>query len=326
MAVSSRFRAEVASAAHSEPGSELARRGISRGALAGTKWQRTSRGFYRPVLSGSVSTTQRILDALPLLGASATLGGWAAAYVHGAGWLDGIDPVTGQALAIDILSPSLKRRSTSRVCYRKAILDPSDMATVHCISATSPMRTAFDGARWAENVEEAVVFLDAMIMQAGLVCSELAAYAREHHQLHGGAQVSAAVEFAAEHVASPWETRLRMCYRDEADLPAPLVNQPLFGLGGGFLGISDLFDPEAGLVVEYDGKHHRDRRQHHDDNLREELLESANLIVLRVDALDLRLDRRPLVRRLCQAYYRGIRRARAFDHWTLTKPGWWGRQ
>lgn len=237
-----------------------------------------------------------------------------------------MDPFTGRVLPIDIVSGSLKRRSTGWVHYHKAVLARSDLSAVDHIPVTSRVRTVFDGARWAENVEEAVVCLDAMTMQAGLDLTELVAYAREHHQLHGGAQVLAALEFAAEHVASPWETRLRMCYRAQAELPAPLVNQPLFSLNGGFLGIPDLFDPEAGLIVEYDGKYHRDRRQHHDDNLREELLESANLIVLRVDALDLRSDRRPLVRRLRQAYHRGLRRARTFDHWTQTEPAWWGNR
>ena len=41
-----------------------------------------------------------------------------------------------------------------------------------------------------------------------------------------------------------------------AELCPPLCNAPLFDLGGQLLGIPDLFDPEAGLVGEYDGAHH----------------------------------------------------------------------
>ena len=79
-----------------------------------------------------------------------------------------------------------------------------------------------------------------------------------------------------------------MFYQLQAGLPRPLVNRPVFDLDGRFLGIPDLLDPEAGLVTEFDGRLHRERRQHQTDNIREEKLEGSNLTVCRVDSLDLR--------------------------------------
>ncbi len=67
-----------------------------------------------------------------------------------------------------------------------------------------------------------------------------------------------------------------------------MVNTPIFDLDEQLLGIADLFDPETGLVAEFDGQEHRLRRRHRADNLREEKLEAANLVVCRVDSLDLR--------------------------------------
>ena len=62
----------------------------------------------------------------------------------------------------------------------------------------------------------------------------------------------------------------------------------IFAPDGRLLGVADLFDPEAGLVTEFDGQDHRRRRQHRADNPREEELEAANLVVCRVDSIDLR--------------------------------------
>ncbi len=323
MLTSSWFNADFSQAMKPRSVTALCRSGVGRGTVARPKWQRTSRGFYRPKLDRPASTTQRILDTLPLVAQAAVLGGWAAGYVHGASWLDGINASTGQLVPVDILSRDLKRRSTSSVRYRKAVLEPADVNVVDGIAATSLLRTAFDGARWAANLEEAVVHLDAMIAQTGLVVSGLAEYAQTHQQLRGGAWTLAVAQFTEPNVASPWESRLRMCYRRQAGLSAPLVNRPVFDLDGTFLGMPDLFDPNAGLVTEYDGQQHRERRQHRDDNLREERLESANLVVLRVDRMDLGSDRRRLVRRLQDGYRRSSQRVRARDRWTLSQPSWW---
>ena len=114
-------------------------------------------------------------------------------------------------------------------------------------------------------------------------------------------------------------------YRRQARLPRPLVNQPIFDREERFLGTPDLFDPEAALATEFDGMDHRERRQHRTDNLREEALEAANLVVCRVDSLDLRSPL-PLAERLQRRYQQGLRRDRRQDAWTLNQPAWWKRR
>ena len=116
-----------------------------------------------------------------------------------------------------------------------------------------------------------------------------------------------------------------MFYRREAGLPQPEVNVPVFTTDGRFLGIPDLLDEEAGLALEFDGKDHRKREQHRHDNLREEGLEEVNLVVCRIDSLDLR-HRRPLRERLRSAYARGQARDRRRDRFTTEEPEWWRRR
>ncbi|QDP96933.1 hypothetical protein FOE78_14305 [Microlunatus elymi] len=192
---------------------------------------------------------------------------------------------------------------------------------------TGAVRTAIDGARWADSLEEAVVFLDAMAAAKLITIDDLRAGLTEHRCRTGVGQAAEAVDHAEYGVRSPWETRLRACYRLEAGLPGPWINVPIFSTTQDFLGIADLFDPYAGLVSEFDGDGHRDRRQHHVDNVREERFESVNLTVVRTDSLDLNIitnpDRRPLVRRLRDGYRRGCARDPNRDEWTVVVPDWW---
>jgi hypothetical protein len=143
--------------------------------------------------------------------------------------------------------------------------------------------------------------------------------------VRGVALVREALPGSDPNSAGPWESRLRMFYRQVACLPKRLVNQPVFDVTGAFLGIPDLFDPYAGLVTEFDGQDHRERRQHREDNLREERLEEANLVVCRVDSLDLRRPEAP-AERLAAQHQQGLARDRRRGKWTLQQPDWWSRR
>ncbi|MEJ7744251.1 MAG: hypothetical protein WKF73_17965 [Nocardioidaceae bacterium] len=91
----------------------------------------------------------------------------------------------------------------------------------------------------------------------------------------------------------------------EVGLPRPLVNCPVFNFDGELMGIPDLLDGKAGYVVEFDGEHHRSRRQHRSDNVREERFEAAaGPPVTRVDSLDLGSHRSELRGRLIAGYAR----------------------
>jgi hypothetical protein len=223
------------------------------------------------------------------------------------------------------LGRDLGRADTQGVHYVRERLPVGDRQLRHDLWVTTPERTAFDGARWASDLVEAVVFLDQVCHALPVSPADLAGRYLPGGRWPGLEQFRKALALAEPDSASPWETRLRMFYRLRARLPRPLVNRPVFDLDGNFLGIPDLFDPEAGLVTEFDGQDHRRRRQHQADNLREERLESANLVVCRVDSLDLRQPV-PLIERLTARHAQARSRDRRRDRWTIEQPLWWRRR
>ena len=319
-----RFAREIRTAQWPRSAVELAARGVSRSMTRGAGWRRTSRGFFVPAAGGEPrSVTQRILDAAPLIPTDGALAGWAAAYVHGVDFCDGIDPETGRRERITInLGGDLGRRDTGEVHYVRERLQEGDREIRHGLRVTTPQRTAFDGARWAVDPVAAVVFLDQVGHALRVDFAELTSRCAAPARWAGVSQARAALRHADAASASPWESRLRMFYVGPAGLPRPLVNRAIFDRRGRLLGVADLFDPDAGLVTEFDGQDHRARRRHRADNLREEDLEAANLVVCRVDSLDLRSPV-PLAERLRMRHDQGRRRNRAHDRWTVDEPAWW---
>lgn len=269
----SRFQRELAAAYWPLSCAQLAALGVTRGRYRGRRFRQVQYGYYAPAVEDVTKLTaaQRILDATPLLVPGAAFGGWAAAYVLGVDWIDG-RTVRQLDIPIDVISHRLRRRSTHAMRYRQAPLSGADIINISGLPITVPLRTAYDGARWSPGVEEAVAFLDAMLAFNHVDLEALESYVANRAG-RGINQARQAVSLCRPGVASPWESRLRYCYRIQAGLPEPLINVPVFDDKGSFLGIPDLFDPESALAVEFDGEQHREREQHRKDNLREEGLE-----------------------------------------------------
>ena len=181
-------------------------------------------------------------------------------------------------------------------------LGADEVVHVGGIPVTSPASTASDLARWAPDLEEAVVDVDALL-EAGVVQeSELPLLAEglrcTPRHPPGAVGVSPSPGCGAR---SPGETRLRLTYVLGLGAPTPLLNPRVHDRLGRFLGIPDLLDPEAGLVLEYDGESwqdagrpdgHLDPEQHREDNEREEWFERNGLLVLRATRSDLARHRR----------------------------------
>jgi hypothetical protein len=181
----------------------------------------------------------------------------------------------------------------------------------------------FDGVRLAPDLSAAVAFLDMAANADWAALSAFEAYTSTRCGARRVRFVRQALELADSAARSPWESRLRVFYITVARLPRPLVNVPIFNREGQLLGIADLFDEEAAQVTEFDGRAHRQRRQHRADNDREEWFEDAGLVVVRADSLDLTRYATRLVERLHSARRRGLSRDRSKDKWTLDEPPSW---
>jgi hypothetical protein len=197
-------------------------------------------------------------------------------------------------------------------------LDAADVCEASELRLTRPARACVDAMRLAGTVDDAVVIGDA-VLHAGLTSRrQLENWIEAHPGMRGIKRARLATMLVDPAARSPFESRLRVFWVRDLGLPPPTVNARIFdGRTGELVAIVDLLDEEAGTATEFDGQHHRERRQHRADNIREERLESLNLIVVRVDSLDLLPRGRPqLSWRLQAARRRGLARDRDRDLWT----------
>ncbi len=236
--------------------------GITRAELEGWMWRHPYPDVY--AFGRRAETLDRVRDAAMLVPADCAVGGWAAAFLHGAHHADGEDP--------------------------------------DGVPVTAPVRTCFDLARLAPSVEEAVVLLDGALRDLEVTVAEVADYARERRRWRGVPRCRCALALADPQAASPGESRMRLAWL-AAGLPRPDVNREVRTESGRFLAVADLVLGNVGLVGEYDGAGHREAQRHAADNAREEALENAGIVVVRCSAPDL-AHRRPLQARLAAGYQR----------------------
>ncbi|MFT4165085.1 MAG: hypothetical protein QM650_07555 [Microlunatus sp.] len=327
-----RFLVERSSCRPAASMAEWRRRGVPRGTLVGPRFERTTYGYYRR--AGTLpTTTQRIMDVVAGLPEGAWVAGWAAAYVRGVDTLDGLDDHTMAELPVPVLlPPGQRRRATDGITYRQSTLVPRG-EVIEGVPVTIAMRTALDLALLAPDLTEAVVALDAVLAARMVDRDRLQRAGSNLPSRRGVRQARAAIGLARVGVRSSWESRLRMFAGQQLGLVDLEVNRPVFDREGRLLGIPDLLDLDAGLAMEYDGATwrsdraagHRDRAQHREDNEREERLERAGLVVVRVEKDDLTRYRRQLAERILAARRDGLSRNRARDRWTTKEPeGWFG--
>lgn len=301
--------------------SEAAEHGVTPDRLRGPSWRRASHGLYVP--APAVHTPeQRIVEAAALLPDGGAIGGWASAYWRGVRLLDGGGTGQGCLQPVLLLLGARGRiRPRPLVELSRERLEPDEVEELRGVRRTIDVRTAFDGARLARHLYDAVVFLD-MMLTAGVVdVPALQEYWAAHSGWRGVAQARRALSLARQGSRSPPETHLRLMWEVEAKLPRLLVNPPVFDLLGSLLGYPDALDTEAATVLEYDGDDHRQVQQHFADNLREEWFEEHGLLVARVGRLDMGRQRSQTIERLMRTRARGLARDRSRDRWTLQPPG-----
>jgi len=262
--------------------------------LRGPLWSRSSYGRYAWSSTDPDEIRQRILVAASRLPDEGAVTGWAAAFLHGATRLDGVRTDGATPMPVPVcLTPDHQVRQAARAGLRvsRSRLAEDEIVVVDGVACASLVRSAFDAARFSESLTEAVVALDALLNSTALRLHDVVAYADERRRWHGRHRV-----YEAAALADPWslscpETRLRVMWR-QAGLPAPLVNPVIVDCYGIPLAMADLLDEAAALVIEYDGAHHADARQRARDDERTQRLHAVGLHVVRVNSVDLRVERR----------------------------------
>lgn len=267
---------------------------------------------------------QRILEqsmrlATPHEGVTA----WAACRMHGAAFFDGLGRDGSTLLPVPLaLGAKHQLRPWPGSVLMRARLTSREVVTVAGVRCTVPARAVFDAMRCSADVREATVVLD-MATAAGIVTvAAMREYVGTHPAWTGVPVARGALPLASELSRSPAETRMRLVWVIDAELPPPLVNQPIWDLDGRLLGIADLLDPESGTVGEYDGADHLEGARRTRDVAREQLLREAGLEFFVVTGGDM-WRRDLLVHRMHAARARARWRGPDRDGWTITPPPWW---
>jgi hypothetical protein len=189
------------------------------------------------------------------------------------------------------------RRVRSGFLIREITVDSSDLDVVDETSITTPVRTAFDCARWLSLVEAVVVF-DAFAHSGLMTHESFRTYVRCHRRLRGVRQTDCVAQLLEPLSESPMESRLRVLLITSG-FEHPLAQHVISGPSGSFVTRADLAYPEQRVIVEYHGAQHRKSRRE-DDRRRDAMRELGwtVLVVSRQDCYE-----QP------QAFLAGVRRA-----------------
>lgn len=299
------------------------RTGPTRGQARGPSWRQSTYGFYVPRGVDGTRPEQRVAEQAMRLPPGGAVTGWAAGLLLGATYLDGLEPDGVTRLPVPLaIGPRGNIRGDSRVHLLRHVLPEGEVIRVHGVPCVIPERAAFDAMRAAADLTEAVVAMDMMSLGEVTSLHRTWGYVDGRAGARGVPRARQALRLASEDSWSPNETRMHMVWRLEAQLPAPLLNRPLFNRQGRLLCYPDLLDVEAGLVGEYDGADHRAAHRHSKDVGREDLLRRHGLEVFRVTGPDLRVPGR--VRdRMLGARARARWLPEAERAWTTAPPPGW---
>lgn len=295
------------------------REGPTRGQAAGPRWRQTSWGLHVPAEVDDSVVEQRILEQSARLRRYGAVTAWASLRWRGAHFFGGVG-YDGSRLGVPLVGHKLQ--SDPRVVLTQEQLAPTEFTLVDGVPCTTVQRALFDELRRHQSFREAVVAAE-MTFAAGLIsCRLMFDYVAQRCAWTGVPFVRKVLRIAGENSRSPQETRMKLVWMLDAGLAPPVCNQPVFDLRGNLLGVPDLFDPEAGMVGEYQGADHKDGNRHRKDVAREELFRDHGLEFFEIVGGDLR-DRALAARRMLNARSRALFLPPESRAWTLTPPAWY---
>lgn len=287
----------------------------------GSRWRRSSRGYHVPV-DVPLTPEQRIVEAATVLPSYGGVTGWAALRWRGAHWFDGL--AAGgrleQPVQLAVGPGNVRHQPGIRIC--KEGIGPTDLTVVDGLRVTTAVRSVCWAMRHAASVRQAVVVFDMAAFNDLVSIDEMRQYLTRALPWTGIPKCRDAMLLASENAWSPAEVGMRGVWVVDAGLPEPLCNVPVFDRRGRLVGTPDLFDPEAGLVGEYDGSLHLDPARRARDIVREEGFRRLGLECVTMTAAD-QLDPSRFVARLHAVRRRSLFLPEDRRPWTIEPPPGW---
>jgi very-short-patch-repair endonuclease len=202
--------------------------------------------------------------------------GQSASALHGAKWVSHQAPA--QLLYQHRRPPPGIRTWLDRVAA-------DEIQLVGCVSATTPVRTAFDlGCRYPTS--RSVAAIDALARATALDIADVERLTERYRGHRNVRRARHALNLVDAGSQSPRETWLRLLLIN-ADYPRPRTQIPVYGEYRELVAVLDMGWEDIKVAVEYEGDHHRtDRRQFNRDIARYEALTDLGWIVVRVTAED----------------------------------------
>ena len=247
--------------------------------------------------------------------------GWAALRLRGAAFFDGVGR-GGQVLPVPLRTPDRHLRAYPGLSVIRGEAGPG-LEVVAGVRVVSPELALLDVRDEADD-RELVVALDMAFAARTTSRRRVTRFPASRSRARGVARLRRALLLAHELSRSPGEPRLRLIWVLDAGRPLPLCNRPVFDLHERLLGTPDLFDPEAGVVGEYNGSIHRRAAAARRDAERDDLFRRHGLETTAVVGSDVH-DVARVVERIDATYARALWRPAPARTWTLTPPpGWTG--
>jgi hypothetical protein len=290
--------------------------GVTDGALRGPGWFSPLRGVHQPAPSDRGTALARLRTAAAVLPSDGAVGGWAAALLLGAPYVDDVG-LDGRRRPVLLCVPRERRvRPRPGIEWLRAPLPRAELVEARGLPVTNAARTGFDLARRLDR-DEAVAILDQMLRSRLLHEMELRSLIASRRGWDGVPRARAIVELLDPGAESPRESQFRLLWRD-AGLPTPSVNLPVYDARTGcFLARPDLADLDVGLLGEYDGADHAGAARRFADHAREQRLRAAGFEIVRAFAVDFSdaARRAELQDRLRATYQQRLQRDRSRDGW-----------
>lgn len=249
---------------------------VTRGILRGPRFQQLGVDVFAAAGVPSNLANRSRGIALTLNG-SGVLSGYSAAELLGSGCVPG-DP------SVEVTIPGGDFRERPGLAVHRDLLADDEVTAVEGVAVTTPLRTAWDLARWLPTVE-AVVAVDALARVGGFDHARCCGFRNRYPRARWRRRVPGVIDLSDPRAESPMETRSRLVLVLRG-LPRPELQFAVYDTAGVFVARLDMAYPRLRLAMEYDGRGHLKQWQQQADAHRANRLDECDWSVLRFTSVD----------------------------------------